>query len=135
MKFIFRITPVPQGRPRFTVMGKHVKAYDPAKSKKYKMQLKKTAWRIMIHNIWQRIDNAPISMNLIFVLPRPKRPKNKDYHITKPDLDNLVKAVKDALNGIAYADDSQITELKATKRYCQDVEPPGVIVNIEEIRP
>jgi Holliday junction resolvase RusA-like endonuclease len=39
------------------------------------------------------------------------------------DLDNLVKLVKDALNHVAYEDDSQIAELQATKRY---VEPGEV---------
>lgn len=36
---------------------------------------------------------------------------------TKGDLDNQVKAVTDALNGVAYIDDAQICHLRATKRY------------------
>jgi Holliday junction resolvase RusA-like endonuclease len=36
----------------------------------------------------------------------------------KPDIDNLVKAILDALNGgIAYEDDKQIVELTAVKLY------------------
>lgn len=35
----------------------------------------------------------------------------------KPDCDNIAKVVLDALNGIAYMDDKQITELKVTKQY------------------
>jgi Holliday junction resolvase RusA-like endonuclease len=35
------------------------------------------------------------------------------------DLDNLVKLVKDSLNTVAYADDSQIAELQALKRYTE----------------
>jgi len=35
------------------------------------------------------------------------------------DLDNLVKLIKDALNTVAYADDSQIAELQALKRYTE----------------
>ena len=37
--------------------------------------------------------------------------------VSKPDLDNMVKAVGDAMNGIAYSDDSQIVSLKARKVY------------------
>ena len=34
----------------------------------------------------------------------------------KPDIDNLIKTVLDALNGVAYADDSQIVSVFAEKR-------------------
>lgn len=35
----------------------------------------------------------------------------------KPDLDNIAKAVLDALNGLAYTDDSRVLDLRITKRY------------------
>lgn len=35
----------------------------------------------------------------------------------KPDLDNLVKALKDALTGIVWKDDAQIVSLCARKTY------------------
>lgn len=35
----------------------------------------------------------------------------------KPDIDNVIKLVADALNGIAYADDKQIVGLEANKWY------------------
>lgn len=35
----------------------------------------------------------------------------------KPDCDNVAKAILDALNGIAYKDDSQVTELIVKKRF------------------
>ena len=34
----------------------------------------------------------------------------------KGDVDNYVKAILDALNGVAWADDKQIVELKVTKK-------------------
>ena len=49
---------------------------------------------------------------------------------TKPDLDNVIKAVLDGCNGVAYLDDKQIVELNATARYA---ETPGVRVVIEEV--
>ena len=39
------------------------------------------------------------------------------YHTQKPDSDNIVKAVSDAMNRIAYADDSQIAETVAQKKW------------------
>jgi len=35
----------------------------------------------------------------------------------KPDADNTLKLVADALNGVAYTDDQQITTMYCTKRY------------------
>lgn len=37
--------------------------------------------------------------------------------LKKPDMDNIVKVVADALNGLAYHDDTQICSLTATKVY------------------
>jgi Holliday junction resolvase RusA-like endonuclease len=39
------------------------------------------------------------------------------YPAKKPDIDNVVKSVTDALNGLAYGDDSQIVSLYVHKRY------------------
>lgn len=36
-------------------------------------------------------------------------------HTQRPDLDNIVKTVADALNGVAYADDGQIAEAACRK--------------------
>lgn len=35
----------------------------------------------------------------------------------KPDIDNIAKAVLDALNGVAYGDDNQVTALEVSKYY------------------
>jgi len=39
-------------------------------------------------------------------------------HTKKPDLDNMVKFVKDCLNGEVWHDDSQVVNLSARKQYC-----------------
>ena len=35
----------------------------------------------------------------------------------KPDIDNCVKIILDGLNGVAFKDDAQVTDLRVTKRY------------------
>src|SRR3989304_3260779 len=57
---------------------------------------------------------VPLAMALTFHLPRPRSlPKRITEHTKRPDLDNLVKAIKDALRGIVYHDDAQIVRLTA----------------------
>lgn len=48
----------------------------------------------------------------------------------KPDLDNIVKSVCDGMNGVAYADDSQIVAMGVRKFYTQT---PGVQVLLRVI--
>lgn len=38
----------------------------------------------------------------------------------RPDIDNILKAVMDALNGVAYLDDKQVIECYCTKRYAEE---------------
>jgi Holliday junction resolvase RusA-like endonuclease len=59
-----------------------------------------------------------------------RRKDGEIYPQVKPDLDNVMKAVLDALNGVVYADDSQVINLVATKRYSTD---PRVEVYVHEV--
>jgi len=62
---------------------------------------------------------------------RPARPAW--WFPSRFDVDNAAKQVLDAVNGISFADDRQIVELRARKRYCRDGEMPGYRVRIDEI--
>ena len=70
-----------------------------------------------------------ISLSLDFLIVRPKTVK-RDYPTVAPDLDHYVRAVGDALKGIAYFDDAQITDLSASKRYHDS---PGVMIDIRSL--
>ncbi len=124
--FLIWGVPVAQGRPKFYRKGNFVGVYDPVKSKNWKAEIKRQVilQKPMLH------DGA-VGIKLHFALPMPKTlPKKVIYHTKKPDLDNLIKAVKDALNGICYKDDSQITQIFAKKKYC---ESPFVAINIFDL--
>jgi len=71
-----------------------------------------------------------------FEIPKSKSKKFKEQAlsgirrpITKPDTDNIAKNIKDALNKIAFPDDSQIVLEIIEKRYA---ETPRVEVFIKE---
>lgn len=68
----------------------------------------------------QKVELPFCGAHVTFILPMPdswsdKKKKNMDgyRHIQKPDLDNLIKALGDAI----YSDDSKIWDLHATKRW------------------
>lgn len=122
--------PVAQGRPRAFRRGNFIGMYDPEKSKSWKETIK-----------WQAIEQkvacleGALKMRLDFLMPRPKSLSKKVcFHVKRPDLDNCIKAVKDALHGICYKDDSQIVELHAYKKYAGGEVPPGVLIEIEGIK-
>ena len=82
---------------------------------------------------------GPLSLSVVFVLPRPSRlrwktrPMPRQWHQSKPDADNLLKAVKDALNGLLWRDDSQIVLLRVSKWYASGEEQPGVELAVRRL--
>lgn len=101
-----------QGRPRMRRNG-HV--YKDAKSRKYEDKIKSE----YINGGGVYFGDRPISMRIVIHRALPKsKPKRimfeADTH--KPDASNVLKAVEDALNGIAYKDDSQIVKVIVVKK-------------------
>ena len=79
-----------------------------------------------------------VHLDLHFLFARPQRlcrknaPDCRIPHVGKPDLDNLAKGVLDALNGLAWADDRQVSLLMLRKSYVARDEEPGMLVEISE---
>lgn len=75
---------------------------------------------------------GPIEIHLNFFFARPKthfrtgkmsnvlKPNVPLLHTGRKDLDNLVKFVLDAMNKVAYLDDSQISVLRAAKYFTNE---------------
>lgn len=80
----------------------------------------------------RQLEPGPMAISLAFALPRTKSlPKRFERpHLTKPDLDKLARAVLDALTGVAFQDDAQVTALTCGKRYALEGEQPGVLVSL-----
>ncbi|MBL8824873.1 MAG: RusA family crossover junction endodeoxyribonuclease [Planctomycetia bacterium] len=79
---------------------------------------------------------GPVYLQATFVLPRPQKYcRKKDdpgrlWCIAKPDMDNLVKALKDALSKLVFKDDSQVCRTMQGKFYAARDEQPCVEVQI-----
>jgi Holliday junction resolvase RusA-like endonuclease len=62
---------------------------------------------------------GPIRLTLAFVLPMPaKGGEANHWHIKRPDIDNLAKAVMDTLTRCRmWQDDGQVCDLRVSKCY------------------
>ena len=120
MRTILKIGGKPQGkaRPRVTRRG----AYTPKKTKEYEAKIR-AAWQ---EQAGATFEDRPVMVR-IFAYFKPPKSASKVKRARmiageirptmKPDADNIAKAVCDALNGLAYKDDSQVVALAVFKRY------------------
>ena len=131
MEIVVYGEPVPQGRPKFVRIGNHVHTYDPEKSRSYKQLV-----RFWVTQHLKKIDgfkpyeNA-LCVDLTFYLGIPtswskQKRIQASQGVIRPivrngDIDNMVKAILDANNGLLWVDDAIITDLSARKRYTADL--------------
>ena len=134
--FAFPFEPVAKGRPRFKVCGNFVQAYTPGKTKIFERQVAEYYKTAASGKKFEKGKPIVVSITFGMKIPvsLPKKAKAEmlegaRQHIVKPDLDNLAKAVLDALNGVAWYDDAQIVELHIGKKYVQS---PHVFLSIHE---
>ena len=99
-------------------------SYTPGKTAAWEDSIKLQA---LEHRPGKLLD-GPLVLEVTFFLQRPQsRPKKCRYPDRKPDLDNLIKSLKDACEGIIYTNDSRIVEEHVKKEYG---DPPRVEVKI-----
>lgn len=138
MKFEVIGTPVAKGRPRVAKFG----TYTPKKTLYYENLVNYTF--IQTFPGFKPLENE-IRIKIIAIFEPPKSiskkklaellPDNADPlsgkgKTTKPDLDNIIKSITDALNGLAYKDDGLITSITAYKVYGEQAK---AIIEIEEV--
>lgn len=121
---IFTIPGEPKGKARPRVNTSTHRAYTPEETRQYE-QLVRYAY-LGAYPAGQRFHSGPCSIEITACFPVPSSWSRKKQEMAligllepqrKPDCDNIAKAVLDALNGLAYQDDSQVTKLKIRKCY------------------
>lgn len=130
-------TPAPQPRPRMTRTGR---AYNPPTA---------DAWKAAVRSGWTISANEPfmpfahgLRVRMEFILARPAGHWKKSGGLVKsapaeplgkPDVDNLGKAVFDALeNAGAFPNDSNILSAHLSKRYAAHDEVEGCRITLTE---
>jgi Holliday junction resolvase RusA-like endonuclease len=123
----------PQGRPRGTIIKGRIVFYEQKETKEYKKQIANVfKLNYPDHIPFESCLNCTIKVYKAIPksFGKEKRMKalsDKIRPTTKPDVDNYAKLICDALNGIAYVDDSQIVTLEIKKHY-SDVDKLEIII-------
>lgn len=133
--------PVAKPRPRF---GRG-RVFTPRRAERAEDRIRQ-AWTDADHGVVP----GPVSIRIVVRVKRPAghfNPPRKDgtrtrssawlpVPISRPDWDNYAKTVCDALNGVAYFDDSTIVEAEVYKLYADDwrdpFHGPGWTISVEE---
>lgn len=140
LKFTVPGEPYGQPRPRFSAANGKAHTYNTDESRNYKTQVKLIAQAETKKQGWTFAESEGVGMNVYAYMSIPKS-KTKKFHAaavagdirpTKtPDVDNIFKAVSDALNGVLYRDDKQIIHSRVEKYYSDE---PRVEVEVFVVR-
>ena len=118
--------PQSQQRHKARRAGKNIFMYDPSSKDKAKFKDRCSEYAPKYP-----LEGA-ISVSMVFSMPRPKshyrsgryshllKDNSPKLHVSKPDIDNLVKFYLDAMTGTFWKDDSHVCTIEASKIYSED---------------
>lgn len=130
MKYTFLVDPVPASRPRVPRFGKpyYLPTYEGFRTK----------MAACVKQIPKTLLAAPLIVDITFfkLIPESFSRRKRDqmegtYCISNFDLDNLEKAIYDALNEHVYIDDKQVVEHTTRKKWTK--ENPRIEISIKEL--
>lgn len=136
LTFIIPGAPYGKGRPRIGKVGAHARMFTPEKTVNYE--------NLVRHSAFLAMDGAPllegpilVRMNIGCTIPaswsnkkRAQALNGEIFPTTKPDIDNVEKAIFDAMNGVVWRDDVQVVDVIKQKRYSAI---PRVLVIVEKV--
>ena len=134
--FIIPGKPMGKQRPKFARMGNYVKTYTPKETVNYEQWV-----RFCFKEAGGKFMDYPyieVDVDAYFPIPKSfskkKRQEALDDNIkptTKPDLDNILKVVTDALCGVAFSDDRIITQVSMYKQYAEEPRVEVTLLYVE----
>ena len=131
ISFIVPGKPVGKGRPRVGKRGAHAVLYTPTATVNYEGLIAHAAMAAMAG---APLFEGPVGCELTIHCAVPQSWSGKKQRsalaseilpTSKPDIDNVVKAIFDGCNGVQWRDDVLVVELAVRKRYAAT---PGVYV-------
>ena len=132
--------PIAKQRPRF-VSRASKKAFNPQETEEGRWIWEARSQIRPSMQMWLPLTGR-ITLNLVFIMPITKAfSKSKLQllktvmipHVKRPDLDNLIKFVKDCCNTWLWKDDSQVWQIAALKRYGLEARTKIEIIEIDNL--
>jgi len=136
MEFFAEHEPAAQPRPRFNRRTGRT-YHKRGKCTDYRDTVKESCY-----NSWggRKPYRGPVRVEIFFYFPRPKsltwkkKKMRRLWKSKKPDIDNCVKSTLDAMNGIAFEDDGQVSELFCKKFLVGDGDTVGTLVRVTPLQ-
>ena len=138
MEIKFTVPGIPKGkqRPRVCRINGRSLTYTPKQTIEYE-ELVRASYTAVSKIFFDKDTPLEISIIALFSIPKSVGKKLKNSMLTgdilpikKPDSDNIVKIILDALNGVAYWDDSQVCRVYFEKIYAEKPETKVIIKEI-----
>lgn len=120
-------------RPRAVRQGPHVRVHNPPENATAEAKI-----ALFARQVGAQPMAGPVSLRVVAWWPsrkpdRKKNPRPAEPYTSKPDADNVLKLVADALNGVAYLDDAQVARVEVEKWRAAQGDPPRVEVEVRAI--
>ena len=145
MTITFEVDGIPKGQPRARAFAQRfgnkysARMYDPGTADAWKETVY-FGLRTALLTFGDKPSLGAFKVSMRFHMPRPKshfgakglKASAPRYHISKFDLDNLIKLVLDVItkDGRVWRDDSQVVTLIAFKEYAAPEQKPGAWISI-----
>lgn len=149
LDFVVYGEPKGKGRPRFAKMGNIVTTYTDKETEIYENKVM-LSYKTMFNKVYKGTNDylfpkgtyVSMQIDCYFSLNKGDYGKNglnkngrekisRTFCDKKPDIDNVIKAILDGLNGVAYTDDSQVVDISCSKCYTEL--SPRVEIRMKEI--
>jgi Holliday junction resolvase RusA-like endonuclease len=134
IRFTIPGPPVGKGRPRVSGRAGFARLYTPEKTASYESRVA-MAGHIAMQDCAVLEGALAVTLDIAVQIPASWSKKRQAAALagtvlptTKPDIDNVEKAIFDGLNGVVWKDDVQVVQVSKRKRYGDQ---PGVAVTIE----
>jgi Holliday junction resolvase RusA-like endonuclease len=109
-------------------------AYTPSDTVKEEEKVRSYAASAMAH---RPLIHGPVSLTIVMTLTPPqswsaKKRAAAEFPMVRPDADNVVKLISDAMQGTVLADDKQVCDLVVRRRYSLEA-PEQVEIVVDEL--
>ena len=138
-KIDFMVEGEPKGkeRPRFANNGQRLSVYTPDKTTTYENQIKIAYYEQCGNVKFPEDSQLELFVKAYYKIPKSASKKKKAAMLSeqirptkKPDGDNILKVVADALNGVCYKDDKNLVSMSVEKFYS---DMPRIEVVVQEV--